>query len=589
MQEPTAKVHTSRPDSSILDMSTNPIMVYGRQVDSLICTLGPIELAYRRALATLRDGGFVEALWSRRLGAWTDDTDIQARIGQRLGWLNALDAVAPHLDRIRDLAASLAAEGIVRTVLLGMGGSSLAPEVLRQVIGIQPGFPRFRMLDSVDPESVGHALDDVARSLFVFASKSGGTIEPNAMAAEAIRRLEHAGIAPGERFIAITDPGTALHQRAVTDRYRAVFVNPPDIGGRYSALSLFGFVPAALMGIDLDTFAQRAAEMVDACRRLDDDANPGVMLGAFMAASASVGRDKLTLLLPERLSSLGLWIEQLVAESTGKQGVGVVPLAGESSDVSLGPDRAIVVVHLPDQSPASGLLEAARVSGAPSIEIRMPDVLALGAEFFRWEFATATAGRLLAVNPFDEPNVQQAKDATKALLDDMASSGHLPTPPPDLSVDGLHLTLSARAREFSYDPRHFLRCASPGDYVSVMAFLPQEDEDLADALRTLRHSVAARTTRPTMFGYGPRYLHSTGQLHKGGANNGVFIVLTAPAREDLPVPGAGFSFGTLEQAQAIGDFQSLSTTSRRALFVRLDRRDPSAVATLGTLLTTDLR
>ncbi|MEQ1757437.1 MAG: glucose-6-phosphate isomerase [Vicinamibacterales bacterium] len=548
-------------------------------MDQFTLTLGPLEQPYKETQAALARLHFTSSLWKRDVQMWTTEAEVQRKIANRLGWLGALDFVVPHLDRVRAAVSAARAEGLTDVVLLGMGGSSLAPEVMRQVIGVAPGFPQFRMLDSVDPDAVDATLADLRHTLFVFASKSGGTIEPNAMAAEAARRLEGAGISPWtSRFIAVTDQNTALHTRAVAEGFREVFVNPSDIGGRYSALSLFGVVPAALMGIDVDTFLARAREMADACRA-DGAGNPGTALGAFVAAAALNGRDKLTLLLPARLASLGLWIEQLVAESTGKQGVGVVPIAGEAADVELGDDRAVVIVHLGTDAPDGRLVEQAKKKGLPCVEIHVPDVLSLGAEFFRWEVATATAGRLLSVNPFDEPNVQQAKDATKVLLDAFAANGALPEVRSDAVVNGATLTFSNAARQ-SGDPQRFLDLAGAGDYVSVMAFLPPEDETLGPALDALRHAVGRRTGCATMFGYGPRYLHSTGQLHKGGANNGVFIVVTAPPRIDFAVPGSGYSFGTLERAQAIGDFNSLEHTGRRAVLVQLPSRTPDAIASL---------
>lgn len=559
-------------------------MVYGRTMDVVTTALGPLGGSYQETLESLARFQFTTHLWSRRVDMWTQDPAVQQKIANRLGWLDALAVAEQQLDRARACAASVRADGFTHVVLLGMGGSSLAPEVMRQVLGVAPGFPRFQMLDSVDPESVAQALTNIPQTLFVFASKSGGTIEPNAMAAEAVARLTASGVkTPGARFIAITDEGTALHKKAVADGFRDIFVNPSDIGGRFSALSLFGLVPAALMGADLDAFLGHARRMADACRRAEAD-NPGVVLGAFMAAAARSGRDKLTLLLPPSLASLGLWIEQLVAESTGKDGVGVVPIAGESRDVVFGPDRAAVVVHLGSESPDPTVLATLRNSGTPFLEWRVEGPLALGAEFFRWEIATAAAGRALGVNPFDEPNVQQAKDATKTLLDIVAATGSLPSPAVDFSADGFVATLSAAAWAGLGDPRDFLSSVGSSDYVSIMAFLPTHDPALGDALDDLRASVGRATGKATMLGFGPRYLHSTGQLHKGGGRNGVFLILTASPALDMEIPGAGYSFGTLERAQALGDFNSLNATGRRAMFVQLPTRSPDAIRALGRLL-----
>lgn len=534
-----------------------------------------VASSFRSALARLDQVAFAEALWARRLDVWIDDAAARKSIANRLGWLTAIEFVRPHLSRLRSFAEGIRQEGFTDVVLLGMGGSSLAPEVLRHVLGVAAGWPRFKVLDSVDPDAVRDAMGAASTSLFILASKSGSTIEPNTMAAEAKRRVLAAGITPwASRFVAITDDQTALHQRAQAEGFRDIFVNPSDIGGRYSALSFFGMVPAALMGADVEALLASATRMADACRIPDPAKNPGLALGAFMAASAQSGRDKLTLLLPERLRSLGLWVEQLVAESTGKQGTGVVPIAGERPSAPFGSDRAAVVVHLGDEAP--GGIARIAASGAPRIEFTMADPLAIGAEFLRWEVATAAAGLLLDINPFDEPNVQQAKDATKALLDVYKTQQRLPIPEAHATIDGARLTLSAAALEHVTPAAacRFLTLAGAGDYVGVLAYFPPDQDPFDAVFQSARAAIGATRSCPTMFGYGPRYLHSTGQLHKGGANNGVFIVVTADAAADLPIPGEPFSFGVLEMAQGVGDFQSLDRTGRRALHLHLPRRDP---------------
>jgi len=525
--------------------------------------------------ARLDEIEFVDALWTRRVDVWTADAPTQKKILNRLGWLHAMDAVTPQLTRARALAESIRSEGLTDIVLFGMGGSSLAPEVLRQVLGVAPGFPRFRMLDSVDPDAVRSALDQVNTSLFVLASKSGSTIEPNVMAAEARRRLEASGISDwGTRFIAITDEGTALHTRALTERFREIFINPSDIGGRYSALSLFGMVPAALMGADVAAILDGARAMESACRVTDVAANPGCVLGAFMAAAAEAGRDKLTLVLPEPLASFGLWVEQLVAESTGKDRTGIVPITDEAP-APFAADRAIVCVSLGDMPSKLSSLDVVRQSTPCMMELHVPSATAIGAEFLRWEMATATAGLMIGINPFDEPNVQQAKDATRKLLDEYRSTGRLPLREPNSVVEGARLTLSTAAAEVLNDDgaERFLTVIEGGDYFGLLAYLPPDREPFDSALRTIRTAVGTSSRCATMFGYGPRYLHSTGQLHKGGANNGVFIIVTADVQEDLPIPGETFSFGILEMAQALGDFESLDHERRRALHVHLPRRD----------------
>jgi glucose-6-phosphate isomerase len=546
----------------------------------------PLAIPFQNAVARLEQVAFAEALWTRRLDIWSTDPVVRQKIADRLGWLSALEFVTPELPRVRAFAERIRAEGFTDVVLLGMGGSSLAPEVLRQVVGVAPGWPRFRVLDSVDPDAVRDVMAAAASTLFVMASKSGSTIEPNAMAAEAQRRVRAAGMAHwGPRFVAITDEGTPFHHRARAEGFREIFVNPSDIGGRFSALSFFGLVPAALMGADLDALLKSAAAMADACRIPNPAANPGLVLGAFMAAGAQMGRDKLTLLFPDALASLGLWIEQLVAESTGKQGKGIVPLAGEPREASFGGDRLVVAVTLAAESPRD--VERAAIAGTPIMHVAMEGPLALGAEFLRWEVATAAAGLLLDINPFDEPNVQQAKDATRTLLDIHAAQKRLPTPEPHAALEHARLTLSSAAEEGlgGADPTRFLSLVGGGDYVGLLAYLPPDDSALGAALARVRAEIAADRACPTMFGYGPRYLHSTGQLHKGGPNNGVFIIITAEVAEDLAVPNEPFSFGVLEMAQALGDFQSLDRTGRRALHIHLPRRDARLLERVVTMLT----
>jgi glucose-6-phosphate isomerase len=545
--------------------------------------LTALEDSYAR-LDRLR---FADALWRKQLDVWSADPAVQSLIATRLGWLDALNVVTPQLPRLRAFADGVRRDGFTHVVLLGMGGSSLAPEVLRQVLAAQNSTPSFHVLDSVDPDAVRAAMAHAATSLFIVASKSGSTIEPTTMAAEAKRRVIEAGHTQwASRFVAITDEGTGLHRSATADGFRDVFVNPSDIGGRYSALSLFGMVPAALMGLDLDRLLAGARAMEGACRIAQSRDNPGLALGAVMNAGFERGRDKMTLLLPKRLESFGLWVEQLVAESTGKHKKGIVPIAGESAEMSPldtsgttssgGDDRVVVVVRVGDDTPEPAVLDRAKASGAPVVTIQLPDVYALGAEFLRWEVATATAGLLMAINPFDEPNVKQAKDATSALLTVYEQRKRLPLPEPHAEINGVRLTLSeaAQAALSGAPATSFLRVIGRGDYVCLLAFLPTDDTRFDGLLKEFRTKSGVRGDCATMFGYGPRYLHSTGQLHKGGANNGVFVVIVAEADEDLPIPDHPFSFSVLETAQAVGDFQSLDREQRRALLVTMPRRDP---------------
>ena len=535
---------------------------------------GSLAAEFDAACTRLDSLQFSAALWGRRLDAWTSDPATQQLVANRLGWLQAIDFVTPLVPRLQAFTDSVVRGGFTDVVLLGMGGSSLAPEVLRRVLCPADRMPRFQVLDSVDPDAVRAAMVRARDTLFILASKSGSTIEPNVMAAEARRRVIAEGHADwNTRFVAITDQDTALHRRAVSERFRDVFVNPSDIGGRYSALSLFGMVPAALMGLDVEALLAAARSMEHACRIDRAADNPGFALGALMAAGARAGRDKLTLRVPPELDSFGLWVEQLVAESTGKHGKGIVPITGEPSDARLGEDRLVVAM-------SAGSLKAPGVDrldseGVPNALLEMPDLMALGAEFLRWEIATATAGLLLDINPFDEPNVQQAKDATRALLDRYREQHRLPFPEPHGSRRGARMTLTepAIAAQAGAPVDAFLEVVQPTDYVALLAYVPPDDPAWESALQTFRLSIAARCATATTVGYGPRYLHSTGQLHKGGAANGVFIIITADPTEDLPIPDEPYSFGVLEMAQALGDFESLDRTGRRALLVRLERRD----------------
>jgi len=544
---------------------------------------GPLAPQFTSNLERLNGRSFADALWSKRLDVWPGGPDVQGKIANRLGWLDAVAFLTPQVGRLRDFAGSIRQEGFTDVVLLGMGGSSLAPEVLHRVLGVGDGFPRFRMLDSVDPDAVRAALDAPGTTLFILASKSGSTIEPNSMAAEAQRRVVAAGQAAwGSRFIAITDENTALHRRALQEGFREVFVNPADIGGRYSALSLFGMVPAALMGADLDRLLDSARQMESACRIGDAQQNPGLALGALMAAGTAAGRDKLTLLTPDSLAPFGLWVEQLVAESTGKQGKGIVPITGESAATSWSQDR--VGVTIASGSAGAGARQVP--AGAPVASLAIADAYDIGAEFMRWEVATATAGWLLDINPFDEPNVQQAKDATRALLDTYQQRRQLPAPEAQAAINGARLALSSAAEQAlnGTAANAFLQLADDSTYVGLLVYLPPDAAPYEQPLRQFREDIARASGRPTMFGYGPRYLHSTGQLHKGGANSGVFVVITAEASEDLPIPGEPFSFGVLESAQALGDFQSLDRTGRRALFVQLPSRDVNALTAVTDAL-----
>jgi glucose-6-phosphate isomerase len=523
-----------------------------------------------------RAGRAADGLRRRDPATWSSAPEVQAKVANRLGWLAAPELMLQSIDRLTAFAGRVKAEGFSDIVLLGMGGSSLAPEVLRAIGGSAAGYPALHVLDSTDPAAVRAVRVALERTLFILASKSGTTIEPNSLAAYFRGQLESAGVRRwADHFIAITDEETELHQRARAKGFREIFINPSDIGGRYSALSFFGLVPAALMGQDVRSLIGWGLAMLDAFQEPEVLKNPALVPGLMMAAGARRGRDKLTLVQPVELEPFGLWVEQLVAESTGKSGVGVVPVVGERKEPRRldASDRLFAMLSTSDPSLKS-----------PAFLTEFPETAALGAEFVRWEIATAIAGALLEINPFDEPNVQQAKDATRVLLDRYRSEGKLPAAKPDATTpDGVILTLSQAAQTAlanlenpanpanlvnPANPEAFLSLVRPGDYVAILAYVGPDPALLA-AFQEFRTAVFERTGVATTFGYGPRYLHSTGQLHKGGPNNGVFIMVTATPADDLPIPGEAFSFGTLESAQALGDFASLDAAGRRALHVHL--------------------
>jgi glucose-6-phosphate isomerase len=516
-----------------------------------------------------------DGLWRRDPSVWSVDSSVQEKIGRRLGWLDSPALMAASIDRLTRAADEVRRSGFADVVLLGMGGSSLAPEVLRSVIGVQPGWPRLHMLDSTDPAAVRAVATDPIRTIYILASKSGTTIEPNSLAAHFQRVLQDAGITQWARhFIAITDDETPLAGRARHEGFRHLFLNPFDIGGRYSALSFFGLVPAALMGQEVREIVRWGTAMLDEARTEIEDvrSNPAVALGLLMGAAARAGRNKLTLVLPGNLESFGLWVEQLVAESTGKKGVGIVPIVGETLGAPhvYADDRLFVRVRRPDETERrdQAVQELVR---EPLATIDFQEPAALGAEFVRWEVATAIAGALLGINPFDEPNVQQAKDATAVLLNRYKADGHLPVGTPDRTTAAgvtLTLTSAARTRLKNHGPETLLTVLDPGDYLGLLAYLGPSSE-FDEALHRFRMTVRDFTRVATMSGYGPRYLHSTGQLHKGGPNTGVFVLITAQTDGDIGIPGQPFSFGTLELAQALGDFASLDATGRRAVHVHL--------------------
>jgi len=535
----------------------------------------------------------VTRIWDRDVAAWgaaEGGTDARS-IDTRLGWLDIGESMRPHLDRLADLGEAARAEHIEAVYLLGMGGSSLCAEVLRSVLGVRDGSPDVYVLDTTDERTITTAAARLTpeRSWFLVSSKSGGTVEVASMERYFWGLLSAAvGDRAGRHFIAITDPGTALKALAESRRYREVFVNPADIGGRFSALSLFGLVPTALIGRSAEQLLTAGETMADGCRQ-EHPENPGLELGAFIGATASAGRDKLTVVLPPSLSSLGLWIEQLTAESTGKHGKGALPVVDEvlGRPDEYGPDRAFVAIRTDQDHVDEARLTALEQAGHPVLHLSTR-LDGLGAEFFRWEFATAVAGVALGINPFDEPNVSEAKEKTRALLSAFASTKRLPEPSPAASSD----RVAVFSNGFVGDtPESIVAAAiasaTPPDYVAFLSYLPP-DSDVAAAVAEVRAGIRARRRVATTFGVGPRYLHSTGQYHKGGPNTAVAFVLTADDASQTPIPEVGYSFSVLKRAQALGDTETLIAHDRRT--VRIHFKDAAAAAgTLESLFANALR
>jgi transaldolase / glucose-6-phosphate isomerase len=544
--------------------------------------LGEYQAHVDEALAQLEARRASHAIWGRHGELWSDDPQEAHEIEQRLGWLDLPDTMRIEIPRLQALAIELQAVGMRRALLLGMGGSSLAPEVLRHVLGVAPGFLDLAVLDTTDPEQIARVSqeDDLTATVFIAASKSGTTAETRTLMEYFAGELEAlVGQEWPRHFIVITDPGTPLADLAEEQGLRACYINPPDVGGRYSALSLFGLVPAALSGIEGDRLLRSARAMAGRCGSTTPDReNPAAILGAIMAACARLGRDKLTLLTSPSLTPMGWWVEQLIAESTGKDGKGILPVEGEPPMelAAYGPDRLLVYVRSRrDDNAASDELAARLVeAGHPLVAIPLETPDDLGGEFFRWEFATAVAGYLLGINPFDQPNVDAAKQRALQALERYEETGQLDEAEPTLQEGGLALYGDAEAAggAAAYLAR-FLGAASPGDYVALMAYVDR-NEAHGEILQRIRHALAAKLGLAVTVGFGPRFLHSTGQIHKGGPNTGIFVQITHAGELDLEIPGRGYSFGVLKASQAAGDLAALTDRGRRVL--RVDLRGEAA-------------
>jgi len=565
----------------------------------------PSELAaaVQQTLDEWQQNDGMSRLWNRDAALWSGGDEAQW-----LGWLDIVEASLAQVDELQDFGKEIAASDITHVVLLGMGGSSMAPEVLRECFGSGPGYPALEVLDSTDPAQVRtvEGAVDLPRTLFIVASKSGSTLEPNILMAYFYQRMvETVGAGQSAaHFVAITDPGSHLEQEATEKQFRRIFSGRPDVGGRFSALSNFGMVPAAVLGVDCRRFLESTREMVKACGpggQISD--NPGAVLGCILGVAANHGRDKLTLLATPQLASIGAWLEQLVAESTGKQGKGVIPLDGEAlvAPGGYGDDRVFVYLCAdapadPEQARAVMRLELA---GHPIIRITLADINDLGQELFRWEIATAVIGAVIGVNPFDQPDVEASKIETRKLTAAYESGGSFPEET-RVAGDGVlsiytdarnaaELTAACGTNASVGDIlKAHLGRVRPGDYVALLAYI-ERNAAHTDSLQAIRGDILREYRVATCLGFGPRFLHSTGQAYKGGPNSGVFLQLTCDAADDLPVPGHKYTFGVVEAAQARGDFAVLAERQRRALRVHLGADVISGLERFGKLLSDSSR
>jgi len=561
-------------------------------------TLPPqLAASVKTATDDWRANGKVRRLWQRDATLWTGTDEAEW-----LGWLGiSEDQLAQHDNVLGKATDDAKKGGFSDILLLGMGGSSLCPEVLRMTYGKIAGFPELHVLDSTDPAQIKSFDDkiDVAKTLFIVSSKSGSTLEPNIFKQYFFERVKQALGAEkaGSRFIAITDPGSKMQKVAEADKFRHIFFGLPSIGGRYSALSNFGMVPGAVMGLDTKKFLERTEEMVQACAScVPVEENPGVILGLILGSAAKSGRDKVTIVTSPGIYDLGAWLEQLLAESTGKQGKGIIPVDREALGAPelYGNDRVFAYLRLesePDPK-QDAKIEALEKAGHPVVRIRLTDTYDLGQEFFRWEIATAVAGSILEINAFNQPDVEASKIVTRNLTTEYEKTGSLPTEKPILDDKGVKLFTDdknaaelAKAAGFekslvAYLKAHFGRIKS-GDYFALLGYIQMNDQH-EKQLQEIRHAVRDKKRVATCLGFGPRFLHSTGQAYKGGPNSGVFLQLTCDDAKDLPVPGQKYTFGVVKAAQARGDFQVLEERGRRVLRVHLGADLEAGLRTLAS-------
>ena len=532
----------------------------------------------------------VVRLWQKDASLWsgTDESNW-------LGWLTITEEQFAHIDALQQIAADIKKARFKHALLLGMGGSSLCPEVLRMTFGKIKGFPELHVLDSTDPAQIRaiEAKVDLKSTVCIVSSKSGSTLEPNIYKQYFFDRVK-AKVGEkevGNRFIAITDPGSKMQQVAEADKFRKIFMGVPSIGGRYSAISNFGMVPGAVIGLDSAKFLKTTEEMVIACGASSAaDVNPGVILGTILGVAANHGRDKLTIVTSPGIFDLGAWLEQLIAESTGKIGKGIIPVDRErlAKPAAYGNDRVFAYLRLASKpnKAQDAAVAALEKSGHPVVRITLPNVGTLGQEFFRWEIATAVAGSIIGINAFNQPDVEASKIETKKLTTQYEATGSLPPEVPFFEDKGIKLFADEKNVAAVHGPKladvlkaHLSRLGA-GDYFAVLGYITMNAAN-EKAMQAIRHAVRDKKKVATVLGFGPRFLHSTGQAYKGGPNSGVFLQITCDDAKDLPVPGQKYTFGIVKAAQARGDFAVLSERGRRALRVHLGKNLKSGLAALA--------
>jgi transaldolase/glucose-6-phosphate isomerase len=550
---------------------------------------GPLAGAVAACIEDWKKNNKVARLWQRDASLWTGTDE-----SNWLGWLTIVDEQLAHLEVLKKIAADVKKSRFKHALLLGMGGSSLCPEVLRMTFGKIKGFPELHVLDSTDPAQIKaiEAKVDLKSTICIVSSKSGSTLEPNIYKQYFFERIKTkvGEKEVGSRFIAITDPGSKMQQVAEADKFRKIFFGVPSIGGRYSALSNFGMVPAAVIGLDVSKFLKNTKEMVQACSATSAaDANPGVILGAILGAAANQGRDKLTIITSPGIFDLGAWLEQLIAESTGKGGKGIIPVDRErlAKPAAYGNDRVFAYLRLASKPSKAqdAAVEALEKAGHPVVRITLPNIYNLGQEFFRWEIATAVAGSIIGINAFNQPDVEASKIETRKLTTQYEATGSLPPEVPFFEASGIRLYADEKNVAAVHGPNladvlraHILRLGA-GDYFAVLGYITMNAEN-EKALQLMRHAVRDKKKVATVLGFGPRFLHSTGQAYKGGPNSGVFLQITCDDANDLPVPGQKYTFGIVKAAQARGDFAVLSERGRRALRVHLGKNLKGGLAAL---------